>query len=377
MSQSNPPKAPAVSEILLRDPRVLMRSLTRSLIPVSILLVFPIYKLLRQLGPPFRDDSVTAAGFLALIIPAAFAFTFWTSLDKRSLRKRMVLGIILLTIGFATYLFLSSSFIYPIYDSKVIGGFVLKPSASEFIKNNPTIPMQDVIKSFGLNTQQIWEPWSISVIGVTLYLSWILSCASLSVLVAALALSLPRQQLRSFFLTSAAHENKELERVIRRVEKEPEKAKPAWDLARVKLELYFDRNLSQINYIFWLSVLVMAAGFGFILYGIRSAFVSGQTSAITPAVISGFAGVITEFIGATFLFLYRSTIQQAAGYTQTLERINSVGMAMQILDSISSESKELQDTTKAEIVKLLLLHPSGLIEKADIDKATVNSRNRG
>ncbi len=120
----------------------------------------------------------------------------------------------------------------------------------------------------------------------------------------------------------------------------------------------------------------MAVGFGFILYGIRSAF-AAQSGAITPAVISGLAGVITEFIGATFLFLYRSTIQQAAGYTQTLERINSVGMAMQILDSISSESKELQDETKAEIVKLLLLHPSGLHDKPIIDKATFGDKKSG
>lgn len=159
----------------------------------------------------------------------------------------------------------------------------------------------------------------------------------------------------------------ELQQVIDRVSAEPEKAKPAWDLARVRLELYFDRNLSQINYIFWLSVGVMIVGFGFILFGIVQALnntpiqvaPSGQNvmptnSGITPAVIAGLAGIITEFIGATFLFIYRSTIQQASGYTQTLERINSVGMAMQILDTISNESKGLQDQTKAEIVKVLL-----------------------
>jgi hypothetical protein len=82
--------------------------------------------------------------------------------------------------------------------------------------------------------------------------------------------------MRSLFLKSAPPENRELARVIERVEKEPEKAKPAWDLARVKLELYFDRNLSQINYIFWLSVLVMAVGFGFILYGIQKCVCLGS-----------------------------------------------------------------------------------------------------
>jgi hypothetical protein len=68
--------------------------------------------------------------------------------------------------------------------------------------------------------------------------------------------------------------------------------------------------------------------------------------------LSGVSGIITEFIGATFLFLYRSTIQQATNHIKTLERINSVGMAVKILDTISVDSKKLQDETKAEIVTL-------------------------
>jgi hypothetical protein len=68
----------------------------------------------------------------------------------------------------------------------------------------------------------------------------------------------------------------------------------------------------------------------------------------------GITGIITEFIGATFLFVYRSTIQQAGTYMQTLESINSVGMAMQILDTISPDSTKLPDQTKAQIVVSLL-----------------------
>ena len=113
----------------------------------------------------------------------------------------------------------------------------------------------------------------------------------------------------------------------------------------------------------------MMVGFGFIIYGIIQAFrtkpgVPGHDiSALTPAVVATVSGIVTEFIGATFLFIYRSTIQQASHYTQTLERINAVGMAMQILDTISDESKELQDKTKAEIVKLLIQHDKPKSEK--------------
>jgi len=90
-------------------------------------------------------------------------------------------------------------------------------------------------------------------------------------------------------------------------EKEPENSKYAWDVARVTLESYFNKNLSQVSQIFWLSVLVMFIGFGIIIWGITQAI--QQPNSSLPAVITGLAGVITELIGATFLFIYRSTIQ--------------------------------------------------------------------
>ena len=51
-----------------------------------------------------------------------------------------------------------------------------------------------------------------------------------------------------------------------------------------------------------------------------------------PPIIAAFSGIITEFIGATFLFIYRSTMQQATNYSKTLERINSVGRVVVAAD---------------------------------------------
>lgn len=139
-----------------------------------------------------------------------------------------------------------------------------------------------------------------------------------------------------------------------KVEAEPQKVRPAWDLARITLEAYFNRNLSQITAIFWLSVVVMIVGFGIIVWGITASFQSEST--VATAVIATVAGVITEFIGATFLFIYRSTIQQGMSYSRTLERINAVGMAMQILDTMPDVTKkdDLKSKTKATLVALLV-----------------------
>jgi hypothetical protein len=137
-----------------------------------------------------------------------------------------------------------------------------------------------------------------------------------------------------------------------KAEQQPERTRFAWDIASIKLEAYFNRNLAQVNLIFWISVGVMAVGFGFILFGISRSMT--KPDVITPSYIAAIAGIITELIGATFMLIYRSTMKQASTYMATLERINSVGMAVQILDSISAEDVELKNFTKSELVKLLL-----------------------
>lgn len=155
---------------------------------------------------------------------------------------------------------------------------------------------------------------------------------------------------------------RQAERAAERVAAEPEKAQPAWELARTTLQLYFNRNLSQINSIFWLAAAVMAAGFGLITYGVWLA-ISQKDSPAGP-IIAGVAGVISQFIGATFLFIYKSTLQQADKFVRQLERMNTVGMAMQILDTMNTEANEsnLKDKTKAKLIDLFVRHAHSTAE---------------
>jgi hypothetical protein len=175
------------------------------------------------------------------------------------------------------------------------------------------------------------------------------------------------------FDLNTGRRQKRIEAAEEMVKAEPQKAKPAWDLARLTLEQYFNRNLNQITWIFWLSLLVMFAGFGVIMWGIQQGIAIAESKEnlnsikSLPPIIAAFSGIITEFIGATFLFIYRSTMQQATNYSKTLERINSVGMAMQILDTMPDESKpgDLKNETKAELVKLLV---KGANEQKEVKK---------
>jgi hypothetical protein len=112
----------------------------------------------------------------------------------------------------------------------------------------------------------------------------------------------------------------------------PEKARFAWDVARIKLEAYFDRNLSQVNQIFYFAVIVMIIGFSFVLWAVRLSV--GQPKVTPISLVAAIAGTIPEFIGTTFMVVYRSTMAQANNFMSVLERINTVGMAVQVLDSM-------------------------------------------
>lgn len=144
----------------------------------------------------------------------------------------------------------------------------------------------------------------------------------------------------------------EIQKVEDRIKENPNEPTVAWELARIKLENYLTRNLFQIQWIFILTVITMIAGFIIIGYGIMKAY--EPNSQLNATIVTSICGILVEFIGATFLVIYKSTMNQAKDFVNVLERINAVGMSVQILDSISKNEIKLQDQTKADIAKQLL-----------------------
>ncbi len=89
----------------------------------------------------------------------------------------------------------------------------------------------------------------------------------------------------------------------------------------------------------------MSLGFILIVYGVIVGYQNPQENWMVAA-IGGMAGVLTEFIGATFLFVYKSSMQQADRYTEILERMNFVGMAMQMLDNATERNKNTRESSE-------------------------------
>jgi MFS family permease len=128
---------------------------------------------------------------------------------------------------------------------------------------------------------------------------------------------------------------------------------PAWDLALATLTQYWQRNTAQNRSIFVVSVLAIAAGFCVMLVGVWAALNSpASTNSIAAAGIVSLGGVLTQFIGATFLVMYKSTLQQMTRFNATLAAINSVGMAwyvLQAMDESTPDEKSLKNQTLARL----------------------------
>lgn len=172
--------------------------------------------------------------------------------------------------------------------------------------------------------------------------------AGLGVAAAAIALAVVAYQS---LLERQARQDK-IEIVEERAREHPEKPQLAWDLARTKLESYLDRNLAQVRSIYWLTLLVMVCGFGFIVYGLYQAFQSPDR--LPVSIVASASGVIVSFIGGSLLLIYRSILSQSKDYVTVLERINAVGMAVQVIASISDAEQDLRNATTAELAKQLL-----------------------
>lgn len=139
--------------------------------------------------------------------------------------------------------------------------------------------------------------------------------------------------------------------IERQAERNPEKAKPAWDLASARIEEYVARNLSQVAWIFVLVLIVMTVGFVLIGWGVFEVF---SAHSIAPSIVAAVSGIVVEFIAATFLLIYRSTMEQAKDYVAMLERINAVGMSAQLLESIEDTDPKVRDKVRAELAASLL-----------------------
>jgi hypothetical protein len=75
-----------------------------------------------------------------------------------------------------------------------------------------------------------------------------------------------------------------IEAVEKRYQEHPSEPQAAWDLARVKLELYLNHNLNHVRAVFWLTLFVMSVGFFLIGIGVWQVYRAPHI--IAPSVVA-------------------------------------------------------------------------------------------
>lgn len=143
-----------------------------------------------------------------------------------------------------------------------------------------------------------------------------------------------------------------MEAAEERMRDNPDKPVYAWELARTKLENFLDRNLDQSRSIFRLTISVMLCGFALVTFGIVKAY--SDPNNFPVSIVSATSGIIISFIGGSFLLIFRSILAQSANYVAILERINAVGMAVQIVSTIPDSDEKTKIDTTASVAKALL-----------------------
>lgn len=136
------------------------------------------------------------------------------------------------------------------------------------------------------------------------------------------------------------------------VRENPNKPQLVWELAYSRLDIYLKRNIRQVKSVFVIAICVMIAGFFILIFGIASAFQSPDK--LDVGILSSISGLVINFIGGSFLVIFRSTARQAKEYVEILERINAVGMAVQIMELINDDKDNLKDKTRAKIAEDIL-----------------------
>lgn len=120
------------------------------------------------------------------------------------------------------------------------------------------------------------------------------------------------------------------------------------ELSYSRLQLYIERNLFQLRFVFWVMILILFIGFSLIVFGTIYAYMTNiENVSYIPIV----GGIFNEFIAIVFFFLYKSLSLKSSEYMKILERISMVGISIQYIDSISDKSLSKKDDVKLELIR--------------------------
>lgn len=103
-----------------------------------------------------------------------------------------------------------------------------------------------------------------------------------------------------------------------------------------KLQRYYEINLNHARWSFWASLLSVAIGMIVLLVGVFMLYAHETSGA---GIIATVAGVLSEFISATFFYLYNKNLQQLNFFYEKLIKFQDTYWAMGLVNHLPEDRR--------------------------------------
>ena len=103
-----------------------------------------------------------------------------------------------------------------------------------------------------------------------------------------------------------------------------------------KLQKYYEINLTHARWSFWASLVSVIVGLVTLLFGVFMLYVK---ESLQPGVITTVAGVISEFLSATFFYLYNKNLKQLNFFYEKLIKFQDTYWAIALANGLPEDKK--------------------------------------
>jgi Cyanobacterial TRADD-N associated 2-Transmembrane domain len=119
-----------------------------------------------------------------------------------------------------------------------------------------------------------------------------------------------------------------------------------------QLSEYYTINKGQARNSFRISVSAIVLGLFTLLAGIWFFYLRETTSNITLATLSGVSGVLLQFIGGAYFYLYRKSLEQLNFFFSQLVKMQDTMLSIKLCEQITKEDRQI-DVREKIILSLL------------------------
>lgn len=182
-------------------------------------------------------------------------------------------------------------------------------------------------------------------------------------------------------LEEIKEERKEIKSRLRKTSENAESKEDVLDVVQLNLNQvteYYTINKSQASKSFSVGVLAISLGFIVICTGIILCMIN--KTQINIVFITSASGIILEFIGLAYFYMYNKSIKQLNYFYNELMNTQDIMLATKLCESIDAEKK---DVIKEKIIDSLIIKSdrncairNELILNNEHDKISINSKTK-